>query len=81
MEQKLIFIGYHDFDGKNGNHYYVLDFISEPKISNDGKRAFVSNITIFTDVDKYFNFIKNAKLMSLVSVKYEINGDKVRYFI
>ena len=81
MEQKLIFTGYHDFDGKNGNHYYVLDFISEPKVSKDGKRAFVSNITIFTEKEKYFDFIKKANLMALVSVKYEINGDKVRYFI
>lgn len=81
MEQKLIFTGYHDFDGKNENHYYVLDFITEPKVSEDKKRASVVNVTIFTNEEKYSNFIKNIKLMSLVSVKYELNGDKVRYFI
>ena len=81
MEQKLIFTGYHDFDGKNGNHYYVLDFITEPKVSEDRKRATVANVTIFTNNEKYANFIEKVKLMSLVSVKYEINGDKVRYFI
>lgn len=81
MEQKLIFTGYHDFDGKNGTHYNVLDFITEPKVSEDGKRATVANVTIFTSSEKYSNFIKSVKLMSLVSVKCEINGDKVRYFI
>lgn len=81
MEQKLIFTGYHDFDGKNGNHYNVLDFISEPKVSDDKRRACVVPVTIFTDSDKYKNFVNNVKLMSLVSVKCEINGDKVRYFI
>ena len=38
MEQNLIFIGYHDFEGKEQKHYYVLDFITEPKISEDKKR-------------------------------------------
>lgn len=81
MEQKLIFTGYHDFEGKNGSHYNVLDFITEPKVSEDNKRASVVPVTIFTDAQKYQNFIKSVKLMSLVSVKCEINGDKVRYFI
>ena len=81
MEQKLIFTGYHDFDGKNEKHYNVLDFITEPKVSEDGKRATVANVTIFTSEEKYSKFIKSVSLMSLVSVKCEINGDKVRYFI
>lgn len=81
MEQKLIFTGYHDFDGKNGNHYNVLDFITEPKVSEDRKRACVIPVTIFTDSKKYSEFVNSVKLMSLVSVKCEINGDKVRYFI
>ena len=81
MEQKLIFTGYHDFDGKNGTHYNVLDFITEPKVSEDKKRATVANVTIFTSAEKYSKFINSVKLMSLVSVKCEINGDKVRYFI
>lgn len=81
MNQNLIFIGYHDFDGKNGNHYYVLDFITEPKTSEDKKRVSSSNVSIFTTDEKYNNFIKNIKLLSLVSVKCEIFGDKVRYLI
>lgn len=81
MEQKLIFTGYHDFDGKNGNHYNVLDFITEPKFSEDNKRANVIPVTVFTDSKKYAEFIKSVELLSLVSVKCEINGDKVRYFI
>lgn len=81
MEQNLVFTGYHDFEGKEQKHYYVLDFITEPKISKDKKRASVHNITIFTEENKYFSFLEKVKLMSLVSVKCEINGDKVRYFI
>lgn len=82
MEQKLIFTGFHDFLGKDKqNHYYVLDFISQPKISQDGTKGYVANITIFTEEKKYFDFIKNHKLLDLTNVNYEINGDKVRYFI
>ena len=82
MEQKLIFIGYHDFDSKDkSKHYYVLDFISEPKVSEDKKRATAVNVTIFTNEENYNKYKNNFKLLSLVPVKYELNGDKVRYYL
>lgn len=81
MNDDLIFVGYRSFTSKSNNECNVLDFITKPKKTQDGKGVYVSNVSIFTDKDKYNSFIGNNKLLSTVSVSFEIIGNKVRYSI
>lgn len=81
MSDDLIFVGYRSFTSKSNNECNVLDFITKPKNTQDGKGVYVSNVSIFTDKDKYNGFIANHKLLSTVSVSFEIVGNKVRYSI
>lgn len=81
MKEDLIFVGYRSFMSKSNNECNVLDFITKPKLSSDGNTAYVSNVSVFTDEAKYSEFIRNTKLLSVVSVPFEINGNKVRYSI
>ena len=83
MEKELIFIGYSDFTSKkNDKHYNMLKFITEPEVSNDGKRADSEPISVFVEEDfKYQAFIKENALLTRVPVKVQINGTQVRYSI
>lgn len=81
METKLIFTGYHSFTSKNNNECFVLDFITEPKSTNDKTRAYVVDIAIFTTKEKYIDFINKNKLLTLCPVHCEICGDKAKYSI
>lgn len=81
MSDELIFVGYRSFTSKSNNDCNVLDFITKPKKTTDGKGVYISNVSIFCDKDKYNNFIANNKLLSTVSVSFEIVGNKVRYSI
>lgn len=81
MKDDLIFVGYRSFNSKSGNKCNVLDFITKPKASNDNKSMYVNNVSIFTDKEKYNNFISNNKLLSIITVSFEIVGNKVRYYI
>lgn len=81
MKDELIFVGYRNFTSKSNNECNVLDFITKPKATSDGKGIYVSNVSIFTDKEKFNSFINNTKLLSIVSVSFEIEGNKVRYHI
>jgi hypothetical protein len=81
MKEDLIFVGYRSFMSKSNNECNVLDFITKPKLAADGESAYVSNVSVFTNKEKYENFIDNTKLLSIVPISFEINGNKVRYSI
>lgn len=81
MKDDLIFVGYRRFTSKSNNLCNVLDFITKPKSTQDGKGMYISNVSVFTTEEKYNNFIANTKLLSIVSVSFEIVGNKVRYSI
>ena len=81
MKDDLIYVGYRQFKSKNGNECNVLEFITKPKITQDGKSCYVNNVSIFTTADKYSSFIANTKLLSIVQCSFEIIGNKVRYSI
>lgn len=81
MKDDLIYVGYRTFMSKSGNKCNVLDFITKPKKTKNGDGVYVSNISVFTEEEKYFDFIKKNQLLSTVSVSFEIIGDKVRYNI
>ena len=81
MKDDLIFVGYRQFISKSNNQCNVLDFITKPKSTNDGKGMYVNNVSIFTDEEKYNNFINENKLLSVYTIPFEIVGNKVRYFI
>ena len=81
MKEDLIFVGYRSFMSKSNNECNVPDFITKPKLSADNNTAYVSNVSVFTDKAKYSESIRNTKLLSVVPVSYEINGNKVRYSI
>ena len=81
MKDDWIFVGYRQFKSKIGNECNVLDFITKPKNTQDGKGVYVNNVSVFTSLDKYNSFINNNKLLSIVPLSFEIIGNKVRYSI
>lgn len=81
MKEELIFVGYRAFTSKSNKECYVLEFITKPRKSPISNGVYVSNVSVFTTVEKYDQFIENNKLLSIVQVPYEINGDKVRYSV
>ncbi len=81
MEEELIFVGYRAFTSKSNKDCYVLEFITKPRKSPVSNGVYISNISVFTTSDKYTHFIENNKLLSVVKIPFEINGDKVRYLI
>lgn len=81
MKDDLIFVGYRQFTSKAGKDCYVVDFITKPKKAVNNNNVFVSQVAVFTDKDKFSNFVQNNKLLSTVSLGFEIVGDKVRYQI
>ena len=48
MKDDLIFVGYRQFKSKIGNECNVLDFITKPKNTQDGKGVYVNNVSVFT---------------------------------
>lgn len=81
MKDDLIFIGYRQFKSKSNIDCNVLDFITKPKLTQDGKGAYSNNVSIFTTPDKYSQFISANKLLSIVSLNFEIVGNRVRYVL
>lgn len=82
MKDDLIFVGYRQFNSKKNNQdYFVIDFISKPKKSALNNNVTVSNIAVFTDKEKFSEFVQSHKLLETISVPFEIQGDKVKYFI
>ena len=81
MKDDLIFVGYRQFKSKSGNECNVLDFITKPKNTQDGKGVYVNNVSVFTTLEKYNTFKSSTKLLSIVSVSFEIVGNKVIYSI
>ena len=81
MEKDLIFTGYKSGVGKSNKKYYMITFITPPVVNQNQNFAYSSNITIFTDEDKYNKFIKEHGLMDVVPISFEVNGDKVRYYL
>lgn len=81
MEKELIFTGYRNGIGKSKNEYYMLTFITPPVLSQKQDYAYSNNITVFTTKEKYNNFIKENGLLDKVLVSFEVNGDKVRYYL
>lgn len=82
MKDDLIYVGYRQFNSKKNNQdYFVIDFISKPKKSAINGNMTVSNIAVFTDKQKFSDFVQSHKLLETISVPFEIQGDKVKYFI
>ncbi len=81
MEKELILTGYKSGVGKSKKEYYMLTFITPPVISQNQDFAYSNNITVFTTKEKYHNFIKEHGLLDKVPVSFEVNGDKVRYYL
>lgn len=81
MKDELIFTGYKAFTSKKGNDCYCLNFITLPKKTATGEGVYTTDVTVFTDKDKYSNFIKNNQLLSKISVSFEIVGNRVQYTI
>lgn len=80
MESNLLFTGFKNFKSKDKTKdYFVLEFLTEPKNYPTG--SFCTQVTVFTEKEKYNNFTKEHDLMDYCSVPYEIVGDKVRFFI
>lgn len=81
MENLLIFTGYKSGIGKSKKQYYMLSFITPPVVSQDQSFAYSNSITLFTTEEKYNKFVKEHGLMDNVNVSFEVNGDKVRYYL
>lgn len=81
MEARLLLIGFKCFKSKSEKMCYIISFLTPPVYSQDKISCFSSQIDIFTDAEKYNTFIKTHKILDNVTVKYEIKGDKVHYFI
>lgn len=81
MENLLIFTGYRSGKGKSNKDYFMLNFITPPVVSENNTFAYSNPITVFTTEEKYHNFIKEHGLMDYVNISFEVNGDKVRYYL
>lgn len=81
MKEELIFVGYRQFLSKKGSDCYVVDFITKPKKWASNNNVSVSNVTVFCEKEKFSDFVQNNKLLSTISVAFEIKGDRVHYFI
>lgn len=81
MENDLIFVGFRNGTSKANKPYFMLNFITPPITSRDGNSAYCNNVSIFTEKDKYNDFLKNYSLLDTVRIPYEVNGDKVRYYL
>lgn len=81
--QDLVFIGYRSFKGKKdvNKTYFVLQFITIPVKSQDGKTAYCKSIDLFASEDSYSDFISEHELLETVAVPYVVNGDKVSFQI
>lgn len=81
MKEDLIFVGYRAFTSKSNKECYVLEFITKPRKSPVSNGVYTSQVSVFTTSEKYDQFIENNKLLSIVQVPFEINGDRVHYSI
>lgn len=81
MDKDLLFIGFRCFKSKSEKMCYILSFLTPPQTSNDGNSCFTTQVDIFTDESKYNAFVKAHSILESVKVKYDIYGDKVRYYI
>lgn len=81
MENELIFVGFRSGIGKSKKEYFMLNFITPPTYSQDKSFAYSNSISLFTTKEKYSNFIKEVSLLDKVSIPFEVNGDKVRYYL
>lgn len=81
MDKELIFTGYKSGIGKSKNKYFMLTFITPPVLSKNQDFAYSNNVTVFTTEEKYNDFIKENGLLENVLVSFEVNGDKVRYYL
>ena len=57
----------------------MLNFITTPVISDFG--AYSSDVSVFTEEDKYNNFIKSNDLLSICTVPFELQGNRVIYYL
>ena len=81
MENELILTGYKSGVGKSNKKYYMLTFITPPVLSQNKESAYSNNVTVFTTEEKYNSFIKQFSLLDRISIPFEVNGDKVRYYL
>lgn len=79
MSNDLVFIGYREGASKKGGNYFLLNFITYPTVTKEGRCVFSSNVDIFVDSDKYNQFIKENDLLSVITVPFNIIGNKVCY--
>lgn len=81
MKDELFFIGYNAFNSKKGNDCYCINFITLPKKCSNGEGLYCTDVAVFTDKDKYSDFIKNHQVFTKVPVTFEIIGNRVKYTI
>lgn len=81
MEKELILTGYKSGVGKSNKKYYMLTFITPPVLSQNKEYAYSNNVTVFTTEEKYNLFIKENSLLDTIYIPFEVNGDKVRYYL
>jgi len=81
MENELIFTGYKSGIGKSNKKYYMLNFITPPVVSQNGEFAYSNDISLFTTEEKFNQFKKEHALLDYVSISFEVNGEKVRYYL
>lgn len=81
MEKELILVGYKSGINKSNKKYFMLNFITPPVVSANQDIAYSNNITVFTNEEKYHSFIKENGLLDKVPVSFEVNGEKVRYYL
>ena len=81
MDRELLFVGYRSFMSKSQKMCYILSFLTPPAFNSDKSSCFVTNVDIFTEENKYNAFVKSHSILDTVKISYDINGDKVRYYI
>lgn len=81
MDAELLLVGFKCFKSKSEKMCYIISFLTPPVFSQDQMSCYTQQVDVFTDENKYNAFIKSHKILDTVKVQYDINGDKVRYYI
>ena len=80
-ELQGFFVGYKTFTSQKNNKKYNVISLIFVDLDEANQRATYFVKDIFTDEKTYNNFVTENELLSLISVKREIVGDNVRYYI
>lgn len=80
-ELKGIFVGYKQFTSQKNNKKYNVISLLFIDVDEVNQRADYFVKDIFTDEKTYNNFVSTNTILSAISVRREIVGDNVRYYI